>query len=534
MFLKPLSAEQTETIYLHLEDNYNMPTPFPTLTEMEKFAQKNNLQSLTSEFGDVENQDAIDAAQGYNKSEQERVSKNFYDAGLLNKYRELNSKKLDERNAVINMQRSLRGSAGVGSTVTDTGFAQTTMGSDYMPEFVPREAPKFQNLPKPEFQKATISRFNPNSGDEKDKWGEPRFVDFNGGTTGSNARTFSQVLQKAATETYNDYAGYSQIKQGLQNVNQYLVQQRPDLMAEQFDVKTPHTNVPLRQANILTVPTVMLKYAQDIANKKLGRNGESFISARTDQAFDNKEERLLYNIMQLNGGNPQIDASGNITYGGYRYIDITDDRTNNVNELALGGRLSNKMTEIADPLTSQPQTISSLVEFKVVKKPNAIVGSTEEDDYIIVQTLRPEADTARKILALSYEVYYMQNPNDPKFRKYLADHNDLGRRLNWDLDKMREYAANAYAAEVINEAIPNTSPQVFQMLKQRAIKSDGFKLNQTYGLGDTEDYIEAGLLSDPNIPAGLTSPNNLRSLNLSGSSSKMTRQKALRGTKYQG
>ena len=512
MSLRLPSVGQTETIYLHLEDSNKMPTPFPTLTEMEKFAQKNNLQSLTSEFGDVENQDAIDAAQGYNKSEQERVSKNFYDAGMLNKYRELNSKKLDERNAVINMQRSLRGNAGVGSTVTDTGFAQTTMGSDYMPEFVPREAPKFQNLPKPEFQKATISRFNPNagSGDKTPKAGKVRFKTLNGKPLpGRNEFGFGQVLSQATGQEYDGYAGYQQYVTGLQDTNSFNKINGADFVAEVYDIANPLTGINYTTGSILSLGTVGFKYSQDIATQALGKNGENFLTAngKSDFPDDKPVIKLLYELWDLNGGKAQLQP-GSVTSGGKRLIDV-DDLPGNKNIAFLGDAFS-------APIDNTGKTVNSMMSYKI--KTDATTGNSK-----IVYTQRPEIVKAAKAVSLSYQIAFYEKKQDQKMINQLAKSNDIGEELDWTLAEVYKHASDVMAAEYVAAATPQISPDVENAIlkKHAAGELDG---NTWYGLGDTEDYGEMGWLPY----AGILSSNKLTKP--SGSSFRSTFSKRIRGS----
>lgn len=459
-----------------------MPTPFPTLTEMEKFAKKNNLQSLTSEFGDVENQDAIDAAQGYNKSEQDRVSKNFYDAGLLNKYRELNSKKLDERNSVINMQRSLRGSAGVGSTVTDTGFAQTTMGSDYMPEFVPREAPKFQNLPKPEFQKATVSRFNPNSGSGTNtpKAGKVRFKTLDGKPTpGRNEFGLGQVLSQATGKEYEGYGGYQQYVTGLQDTNAYNKINGADFVAEVYDIANPMTGINYTKGSILSLGTVGFKYSQDIATEALGTNGETFITANGKSDFANAAPvvKLLYELWDLNGGRAQMQP-GSVTSGGKRLVDV-DDLSGNKNIAFIGSVFS-------APIDNTGKTINSIMSYKI--KTDATTGTKK-----IVYTQRPEIVKLAKAVNLSYQIAFYKNTQDPKLLNQLAKSNDIGEDLDWTLSEVYKHAADVLAAEYIANASPQVSPDVENAILAKHTAGE-LSDNKWYGLGDTEDYGEMGWL----------------------------------------
>ncbi|MFY8162140.1 MAG: hypothetical protein ACOVNU_12480 [Candidatus Kapaibacteriota bacterium] len=139
----------------------NKKTRFKTWDEVNAGAKANNLQSVTAEYGDVKNQEAIDAAKQYNTNEQGRVLENSYRHDSIEEARRLNALRGSERADVIEMQRKLQNSAG---GTTSSGFTKSRVTAVYVPKEYEIKQPGFQAVPAPTYSKTTISRFNPNAG----------------------------------------------------------------------------------------------------------------------------------------------------------------------------------------------------------------------------------------------------------------------------------------------------------------------------------------------------------------------------------
>jgi hypothetical protein len=456
-------------------------TRFKTFDEMMKMAEQKNLQSITGEYGEIENQEAIDAAKKYNTSEESRVQQKNYDNSQIEDWRRIQAQGGQDRTKVIELQQMIQNSTG-GSI--DGGSYKTKVTAAYVPKEYKSEVPQFQALPNPQFQKATISRFNPNaggSGGANQRPGVYQWLNPDGSLPARYAR--QRVGSFVAKLNNHKFDNYEAMKNSIAAGSSYALVNMPDMLAENYDVYNPMG----QSVGQLDFLSAAVKGTSELL--KHAHNGD-WANRSSTQGLQGDELKYYNYYKKMKFGTPDALLGTH---------DFTDQSGQSHKQEVLGNGFQMKFAE-GTTATGDKSVINSPTTFKVEQ----IAGTTGDDPnhYKIIYGVNPMWSKLVEAKTSKYLIEVQKNPD--KYKKFLSDldaHNDtVNKNDQVTLEDALEHVANAE----LKEQYMFDKPQYFEeMVKRNIINSTNkFKKGETYAMAPAEVYTHSGLL---NTVSGMSS-----------------------------
>lgn len=464
---------------------------FKTWDEVNAAAKANNLQSVTAEYGDVKNQEAIDAAKKYNTDEQGRVLENSYRHDSVEEARRLNALRGSERADVIDMNRRLQNS--IGGT-TDTGFTKSKITSSYVPKEYEIKQPGFQAVPAPAYSKTTISRFNPNAGGPggaRQRPGVYQFLNPDGSLASRYSR--QRIGSFVAKVNQHKFNHYDAMTSAVGSGSNYALVNKPDMLADKFNVWDAQGNN-IGQEDFLTAAvsrsSALLKYAYN--NDWKNRANTAGLSPEEITSFN------YYKNLKL--GTP--DA----LIGTEQYTDSITGKTNTQEVLGNGFQIKfgegENTTPYTDPITgktaNEKLVINTPTTFKVIQLPNTT--GTLASDFKFEYEVNP---AYQKLVEAKASDYLTKLKKDPDaYKKYMADldaHNDtLDKSQQVSLEDAMEHFANI---ELTEQYMISKPPYLEEVVLANIINgvhknNPHFKIGEKYGVAPAEVYAHSGILQN--------------------------------------
>lgn len=453
---------------------------------MMKLAEQKNLQSITGEYGEIENQEAIDAAKEYNTSEQSRFLQQNYGNEKIEDIRRMNAERGIERSKVIEMQRAMQNS--VGGT-TDTGFTQTMISAPYTPKEYKVETPKFQALPNPQFQKATISRFNPNaggSGGAKAKSGTYPFNNPDGSIVGAQQRQLiKQWLGKVKKAKFDNITIMDAAFEAGSN---YAIKDKASMLADNYDIfdKTGVYKQGDFYSSSVSGTTAVMQKAFDA--------GWSNLSSVSQVPEADRNDFQYYKKLKLDTPQALLTLVKR-TVNGQEH-----------NGETLGQGFSTKYGEGVD------NVINSQYLFAIHRKDGT--DGTKREHYQMQTDYHPA--WADLVEAKAEKELAKINASPAKYEKYMADFDAHNLSIDKSQAERREDYAQHLATTYLKQQYGFTNPSyIDDLLIQKAMAGE-LKVGETYAYAPEEVYLTSGFLkgasgqSTSHLKSGVRSKYDMR------------------------